>query len=418
MDMDDDAEDRRRLDRARVLVKTPWTPTIRHTVEVHIGDEHFKVFIVEECGGDTHACRRGRRSFCESSEEIDSDESYSGSSTPRSSRGMVDAGLVAEVPATSKPLSIVDPPNNADEDRQTKFLPTGFSDHHYTPGKASISRVQGSRCQATSCDQTPSAVPQPTVTCHRDTQSKCGKQKDIGSATPAEMTELNHAKGKSVLEESCEESTSLGAMGRDICNKAELGDVAETHPTNEARDQVEDGLLKYQITHVTYPETATLEKGESSLVDSIGPNRRMGPSNHTPPQELQPLGLSPKNSKGDTESACKVYSRQRWSKKKIDMGHTSPKIMTQLGMSKSHGQHLQNEIQQGSVDIVSAVQGEDTDVFSETQCFQQATNIWSMAKHLGATGGEDQHLVIQKIKEMEERDKREAERLGVSRNCP
>ena len=85
MDMDDDAEDRRRLDRARVLVKTPWTPTIRHTVEVHIGDEHFKVFIVEECGGDTHACRRGRRSFCESSEEIDSDESYSGSSTPRSS---------------------------------------------------------------------------------------------------------------------------------------------------------------------------------------------------------------------------------------------------------------------------------------------------------------------------------------------
>lgn len=231
VDMDDDTEDRRRLDRARVLVKTPWTPTIRHTVEVHIGDEHFKVFIVEECGGDTHACRRGRRSFCESSEEIDSDESYSGSSTPRSSLGMVDAGLVAEVPVTSKPLSIVDPPNNADEDRQTKFLPTGFSDHHYTPGKASISRVQGSRCQATSCDQTPSAVPQPTVTCHRDTQSKCGKQKDIGSATLAEMTELNHAKGKSVLEESCEESTSLGAMGRDICNKAELGDVAETHPT-------------------------------------------------------------------------------------------------------------------------------------------------------------------------------------------
>lgn len=231
VDLDDDTEDKRRLDRARVLVKTPWNPPIKHTVEVHIGDERFNVFVVEECGGGSHDYRRSRRSLSGSSEEIDSDESYSGSSTPRSSLGMVDAGLVAEVPATSKPLSIVDPPNNADEDRQTKFLPTGFSDHHYTPGKASISRVQGSRCQATSCDQTPSAVPQPTVTCHRDTQSKCGKQKDIGSATPAEMTELNHAKGKSVLEESCEESTSLGAMGRDICNKAELGDVAETHPT-------------------------------------------------------------------------------------------------------------------------------------------------------------------------------------------
>jgi len=84
VDMDDDAEDKRRLDRVRVLVKTPWTPTIKHTVEVYIGDERFNVFIVEECGSDSHDCRRSRCSFCESSEEIDSNESYNGSISPRS----------------------------------------------------------------------------------------------------------------------------------------------------------------------------------------------------------------------------------------------------------------------------------------------------------------------------------------------
>lgn len=36
VDMDDDTEDKRRLDRAQVLVKTPWSPTIKHTVDVRV----------------------------------------------------------------------------------------------------------------------------------------------------------------------------------------------------------------------------------------------------------------------------------------------------------------------------------------------------------------------------------------------
>lgn len=58
VDMDDDVEDKRRLDQERVLVKTPWRPTIKHTIDVHIGDECFKVFVVEEYGGGSHDYRR------------------------------------------------------------------------------------------------------------------------------------------------------------------------------------------------------------------------------------------------------------------------------------------------------------------------------------------------------------------------
>ncbi|KAH1249328.1 hypothetical protein GmHk_05G012704 [Glycine max] len=80
VEVDDDAEERRRMDRARVLVKTPWQPDIQHTVEVHIGAEVYKVCILEECGYNTDTWQRRRSSITLSSEEIDSDGSFMGSS--------------------------------------------------------------------------------------------------------------------------------------------------------------------------------------------------------------------------------------------------------------------------------------------------------------------------------------------------
>lgn len=36
VDIDDDMEAARRVDRTRVLIRTPWRPTIQHTVRVSI----------------------------------------------------------------------------------------------------------------------------------------------------------------------------------------------------------------------------------------------------------------------------------------------------------------------------------------------------------------------------------------------
>ena len=88
VEVDDDTEAKRRLDKARVLVKTPWRPIINHTVDVHISGENgesFKVFVVEESGGGSHDCRRRRCSLSGSSEEIVFDDSSLGHLTPRSS---------------------------------------------------------------------------------------------------------------------------------------------------------------------------------------------------------------------------------------------------------------------------------------------------------------------------------------------
>ena len=62
VDLDDSMKEKRRLDRARVLIKTPWRPLIQHTVEVVIGEEKFTVQVVEECCSSYQDCfRRGKK---------------------------------------------------------------------------------------------------------------------------------------------------------------------------------------------------------------------------------------------------------------------------------------------------------------------------------------------------------------------
>lgn len=49
---------------------------------------------------------------------------------------------------------------------------------------------------------------------------------------------------------------------------------------------------------------------------------------------------------------------------------------------------------------------------------EEAADIWNIAQELGATTDIEQGLVITKIKEMEERDRKEAERLGDRSHTP
>ena len=48
IEMDDDAEDRRRLDRARLLVRTPLPPAILKEIVVRVAELEYQVWFVEE----------------------------------------------------------------------------------------------------------------------------------------------------------------------------------------------------------------------------------------------------------------------------------------------------------------------------------------------------------------------------------
>lgn len=75
VDVDDDVEELRKMDRARVLLKTPWTPAIHHTVSVHIQGETFPIHIIEETGSSSNTCRCRCSENYSSSEDIYSEDS-------------------------------------------------------------------------------------------------------------------------------------------------------------------------------------------------------------------------------------------------------------------------------------------------------------------------------------------------------
>lgn len=91
VEVDDDVEHMQRLDRARVLVRTPRPPLIQQVVEVHAEGETYRVHMVEENGSDGSNNRCRERCRWESSEEIilddddmDSVQSWRCEATPSS----------------------------------------------------------------------------------------------------------------------------------------------------------------------------------------------------------------------------------------------------------------------------------------------------------------------------------------------
>ena len=75
VELDDNAEELKRLDRARVLIKTPWHPTIQHAVAVTINGEEYMVHIVEETCYNPCRCKCLKGCLVGSSDKILSDES-------------------------------------------------------------------------------------------------------------------------------------------------------------------------------------------------------------------------------------------------------------------------------------------------------------------------------------------------------
>lgn len=104
VEVDDDVDERRRLDRARVLIKTPWKPAIQHTLNVYIDSEVYEVRILEECGYSTDICHCRRSSVMVSPEEIDSDGSFMGSPIKERTHASEkdDAARDTETPATTR----------------------------------------------------------------------------------------------------------------------------------------------------------------------------------------------------------------------------------------------------------------------------------------------------------------------------
>uniref|UniRef100_A0A0R0GJJ8 DUF4283 domain-containing protein n=1 Tax=Glycine max TaxID=3847 RepID=A0A0R0GJJ8_SOYBN len=168
--------------------------------------------------------------------------------------------------------------------------------------------------------------------------------------------------------------------------------------------------------------TEQVSKGISGPAKGMGLSpKKQGLLSHTPNGKEGNMGLNPENSKAGTENGWQVYSRLRRGQKKSHLGLYDPTSEIDMQGANLQNQSTQNMAQQGIIQNADQVHNNDTsdhngDIVanseSESQHNQEATYIWSKAKQLGVSGVEEQKIIIEKINQMEARDKTEAERRG------
>ena len=88
VEVDDEMDELHMLDKARILVKTPWQPLIQHKVSAWINGVEYTVHIAEETCYNLDRCKCRGRSFIGSSEEISSDDSESEIGTQMAIKGI------------------------------------------------------------------------------------------------------------------------------------------------------------------------------------------------------------------------------------------------------------------------------------------------------------------------------------------
>lgn len=150
----------------------------------------------------------------------------------------------------------------------------------------------------------------------------------------------------------------------------------------------------------------------------------LGCATHTPHATTERQFSRPQTSK------LQVYSRKRCFKKKLELGCTAgpssdTDMATDLIISSPRQQQRENKEKCGSVqeEITSNIDDMSAQIENEEAEFaniqkQEAEALWDVAKALGVTCGSLQRNYVDKIMEMEERDRKETERLGNRRNSP
>lgn len=125
---------------------------------------------------------------------------------------------------------------------------------------------------------------------------------------------------------------------------------------------------------------------------------------HTPNGKEHNMGLNSENSKAEGENGWQVYSRRR-GQKKSHLGLYDPTSEIDMQGANLQNQSTQNMAQQGIIQNADQVHNNDTsdhngDIVanseSESQHNQEATYIWSKAKQLGVSGGEDHKIIFEK----------------------
>lgn len=230
---------------------------------------------------------------------------------------------------------------------------------------------------------------------------------------------MSHQKGKEGERDLTNGEVVLHAFAAADGEVSNIHNVAETYEVGVANSESYEGQLEAceRLLH---------EDSRPNHVKLGGPVSNDGTSICTPPQHKQISGPIWQMNNGGHGSNCKVYTRKRWFQKKNVMGQPSIAKETTMHSINSQSQldphplnHDQNVIPKRNYDTEqqsSSHQG--TQELEDLSSFQEAVEVWNRAKVLGVIAIEDMQLAIPRLKDMDRRDKQEADRLGNSSGSP
>lgn len=279
MNVDDDVDELRRLDRVRVLIKTPWTPQIDHNVNVHIQGEIFNTHITEESTTSSDICYCRRSRYLSSLEEIDSEyneaetqtkisqqetESFRERQLQRASRDNAKAEMSGQTPSLESTLE----PETVSND--TTLLPSG---PRYSKDPKDKPATQKGHVS-----------PRPKVSEDTSTTNQGNITNNLGMTTHDRKGPM-HAKG----------NAQKGNKTNPVDNTLRLPKKGKNEVHAASGSQSLNNMQAYESK-----ENYTMELGFAT---------------HTPKETHSHYPRSPNKSHTGQSNSCRFYVRKRWCKK-------------------------------------------------------------------------------------------------------
>ena len=436
VDVDDDVETKRRVDRARVLIRTPWPPTITHIIDVHVADDTFKAYVAEECGSTTCEHHSKRSYYGDTSDEQESNGSCTGDEfvedtclegtnceitraapsnhRPNTPQSLVDVGDTTVTATRAAPLN--HRPNTPQGivgagDTTVTALSNGWKRTEDPMDKDDVLRIKTTLNSKPTFDANLEvhAANLPCMETHLN-----GQPRQPNAILESGQKEKGESSGTSVIHESGKRE------------KGESSDV-KCQPAPRAFECEGNPNKGKQIMEVK--KKGLYDKGNSFEQQST--HLQCGPQLGQPTELLNEphTYLAHTPSKKAMEGNWRVYSRGSWSNRRsqtrgsLEGRHMPLNIIRHSNKRNNYksetGDINSDQEQEASRDINSDQEQEASGGSIQTQ---EAIKMWKLIQQLGVNTGNNQDAhhreILQKLSSMETRDRLEVERLGDNARDP
>lgn len=388
VEVDEEMEDLRKMDRARLLVRTPWKPLIQHTVSVHIETEVFQVHIIEESGSSPNWCHCRRSTMLSSSEDICSEESE-----------MVSLSELM----TAKPQSGSQKVEMVEERRVTSEADTAPEEDNGMQGPTASTSIQ----LLSNGRITTSEPLDNNLDWGIEEESRCRVGGESNGATKSQMGTYGEARA------------AVGAVTR--CDSGVERIIGAINPVGKGKAKHEQGNKKEggsgtDVEHINIHSAVACDMAHY--------NCGLDFTTHTPPKFLtHQVDYNLKAQSAQTPPFS-VYFRKKWRKKQSnengpqmtsgEVVEQGKRVTQQESNKEAHEQSNNWQADPDNIEVNRECMSQQNEI-QDTNITKEAETLWQMTRELGVTCHKEKMDQVQQLIAMEERDIKESESLGGMR---